>query len=173
MKYLEIFERFFQPPVNVRKKLDSIINRCLDEYGGGIEFFSALDSHIKDIINEDILLSLTKGLKDEWVATSGGFGDTIYKLWKDGKFQCKGIVVFNGKMMTNDIGVKAWYPQEFDLNIKSFIYLDDSYFSGGTYRKINSFLKHFGSSIKYVYVVYDGSKIKLNRVKSFFRYYDR
>lgn len=58
------------------------------------------------------------------------------------------------------------------FNDKSFVYVDDSMFSGGTVRKIDDYLKEYhNSKLKSVSVVYDGSKEKNKLVKSLFRYY--
>lgn len=167
MKYLDIYERFYHPPLSVRKKLDILVANLLSKYGGGRAFFDALDDEIKSIYNEDLILSIFRGCSNEWIATSGGFGDKVYQLWKDGKIKCKGIVVFNGKIATEKKDVQGWYPPEFDISGKSFIYVDDSYFSGGTARKINSFLNERNSKIKSIFVIYDGSKERTNFVRSF------
>lgn len=155
----------------VKQKLEQIIQDLLKKHVGGRPFFNALDDSIKDLANEDILLEVVKGLDNDWVATSGGFGDKIYKLWEEGKFNCKGIVVFNGKMCTKGKGVTCWYPNV-EVDDKNFVYVDDSLFSGGTVRKINDYLQEYhNSSIKSVSVVYDGSKVKNKMVKSLYRYY--
>ncbi len=171
MKYIELFERFYNPSKDIKDKLDSIIKDLLNRYKGGKSFFDALDDSIKDITNQDMTLALLRGNTNEWIATSGEFGDTIYKLWKSGKFRCKGLVVFNGKMMTNEIGINNWYPIDFELDNKEFLYVDDSYFSGSTARKIDNFLSEYNSRVKSISVIYDGSKEKNKMVKSFFRYY--
>ena len=167
----KVLEKFYNPPSEIKEKLHSIVNNLLSKYEGGKPFFDALDNAIKDVYNEDMILALLKGNSNEWIAASGGFGDKVYSLWKKGKFKCKGMVVFNGKMMTDKIGVNNWYPTDFDLSNKDYVYVDDSYFSGGTARKINGFLSEHNSKIKHVSVIYDGSKEKSKLVKSFFRYY--
>lgn len=172
MKYLQLFERFYNPSQEIRDKLNSIIKDIKSKYVGGKPFFDALDDSIKSITNQDMILALLRGNTNEWISTSGEFGDVVYKLWKEGKFKCKGLVVFNGKMLTNREGVKDWHPVDFDLDDKEFIYIDDSYFSGSTSRKINEFLNEHNSKIKSVSVIYDGSKEKNKSVKSFFRYYN-
>jgi hypothetical protein len=171
MKYLELFERFYNPPTEIKERLDSIVADLLSKHEGGRPFFNALDNAIKSVFNQDMILALVKGNTNEWIATSGEFGDRIYKLWKEGEFKCKGMVVFNGKMQTNKIGVHGWYPEEFDFENKQFIYIDDSLFSGSTANKIDDFLHDHNSKIKSVSVIYDGSKKKNKMVKSFFRYY--
>lgn len=171
MKHLYLFERFYNPPIEIKNRLENIIQDLLLKHKGGREFFNALDESIKSITNRDMMLALLRGNSNEYIASSGEFGDSIYQLWKDGKFKCKGVVVFNGKMQTNKIGVNSWYPTDFNLENKKFLYVDDSYFSGSTARKINDFLQDFNSNIKGVSVIYDGSKEKSKFVKSFFRYY--
>lgn len=171
MKYIELYERFYNPPLSIKKKLDILVQELLLKYGGGRAFFDVLDDEIKSIYNEDMILALFRGCSNEWIATSGGFGDKVYQLWKDNKFKCKGIVVFNGKIATEKKDVRTWYPSDFDISGKSFIYVDDSYFSGGTARKINSFLNEKKSKIKSIFVIYDGSKERSTFVKSFFRYH--
>ena len=172
MKYIQVFERFYNPPSEIKTRLQSIVDELIEKHKGGRQFFDALDDAIKNVINEDMILALVKGNKNEWLASSGEFGDILYKLWKEGKFECKGLVIFNGKMLTNREGVKAWYPSDFVLNDKNFIYVDDSLFSGSTARKINDFLKSQNSRIKSISVIYDGSKEKSKMIKSFFRYYN-
>lgn len=172
MKYLLLFERFYNPSNDVRNRLSKLVDDLEIEYGGGVPFFDALDEQLKSMMNEDMILDLVKGLSGKWVASSGGFGDTLYKLYEEGKFECEGLVIFNGKMLTNKTGVNSWYPTDFDLDDKDFIYIDDSYFSGSTVNKIDDYLKgEHNSKILETYVIYDGSKSKRNNVHSFFRYY--
>lgn len=171
MKYLELFERFYNPPSEIKERLDNIVKELLAKHGGGRAFFDALDDSIKSITNQDMILNLVRGNTNEWIATSGEFGDTIYKLWKEGKFKCKGMVVFNGKMLTHKTDVSGWYPEDFDLDNKEFVYIDDSLFSGSTARKINDYIKKHNSRIKSISVIYDGSKDRNKMVRSFFRYY--
>lgn len=171
MRYLKLFEAFLQPPKFIKSKIVDLVNQLLDKYKEGKEFFDALDSSIKDATNEDLIIYLVRGNENEWLATSGEFGDRLYNIWKSGKFKCKGMVVFNGKILTGDKKVESWYPKNFGLENKQFIYVDDSYFSGKTVSVINDFLKQNGSKIKRVSVIYDGSKTKKKGVNSFFRYY--
>ena len=172
MKYLEIFERFYTPTIEIKNKISNIVKDLLSKYKGGRRFFDALDDSIKSIYNEDMIISLLKGNSNEWIASSGEFGDKVYKLWKEDKIKCLGMVVFNGKMNHLKIGINSWYPNDFDISNKKFIYVDDSYFSGNTAKKINNFLSERNSKIKSIFVIYDGSKNRSKMVKSFFRYYN-
>jgi hypothetical protein len=152
--------------------MKGIVDELTIKYRKGRPFFDALDDIIKSYENRDIILELVKNCENEWIASSGEFGKIIYDLYNDGAFKCKGVVVFNGKMLTNNIGVESWIPQGFDLNDKSFVYVDDSYFSGGTVKKIEVFLTNYNSDIKLVNVMYDGSEEKLDFINSFYRYWD-
>jgi hypothetical protein len=172
MKYISIFEKFYSPPLEVKERLNKAVSELLNKYEGGRPFFHALDGFIKDMTNEDIILALLQGTSNEYICASGEFGDKIYKLWKDGKFKCKGVLVFNGKMRTSQIGIKSYYPSNFLIKDKKFVYVDDSYFTGSTANKINRYLIENGSKIKSVSVVYDGCKKKRRGVNSFFRYYN-
>lgn len=171
MHYITLYEKFYNPPLEIKVRLDNIVKGLIDKHHGGRKFFDELDAAIKDIVNEDMLIALLKGSTNEYICTSGEFGNKIYTLWKNKKIKCKGIVVFNGKMSTLDLGVQKWYPEDFDLQNKEFIYIDDSYFSGGTANKINSFLQEKNSKLKSISVIYDGCKEKKKYVRSFFRYY--
>lgn len=168
MRYLRLFEDFKNEEIKAIVK--SIVDDLTIKYRRGNKFFDALDEEIKS--NNKIILELVKDCEDKWIISSGGFGDVLYNHYLDGLFKCKGLVVFNGKMLTNNIGVQNWKPSDFDLDNKEFVYIDDSYFSGGTVKKIDDFLKLRNSSISQVNVVYDGSEIKKDNVNSFYRYWD-
>jgi hypothetical protein len=171
VKYIKLFEKFYKPSKSILDRLNAIVQKTLDEFGGGRMFFTVLDEAIKDVYNEDMVLHLLSGKEKQWIASSGGFGDRIYQLYKEGKFKCRGVVIFNGKMTTYDMGVYKYYPSEFNLSNKKFVYVDDSYFSGKTATKINNYLSDKNSKINSIEVIYDGSKDKKANVKSFFRYY--
>lgn len=172
MRYLKLYERFYKPSDEIKDELDKLVKDLVLKYHGGRKFFDELDNSIKRILSKDIIISLSKGNPNEWIASSGEFGDIVYKLWMEGKIKCKGLVVFNGKINTYDLNVISYYPEDFNLNNKEFIYIDDSLFSGKTYHRIDDFLKKYNSKIKSVSVIYDGSRIKDKKINSFFRYYN-
>ena len=155
-----------------RDEYRNIILRLLDKYKGGRPFFDALDDYIKT--HEKMMLALVKGLENEHIATSGKFGDNLFRLYEEGKFRCKSIVVFNGKICTKKKGVTCWYPHDVDLNNKNFVFVDDSVFSGRTIKVIDDHFRQDqdNSKITKVVVAYDGSKTKLPMVTSYYRYYD-
>lgn len=171
LRYLDfIVERFKKPDKTTEERISSLVANLEKKYIGGRLFFNALDNEIKNTFNQDIILQLVSGCNNDWVVCSGEFGNIVFDLWKSGKFKSKGVLVFNGKMTTKKIGINWYYP-DINLENKEFIYVDDSYFSGSTYKKIENFLTKYNSKIKSIYVIYDGSKEKNKNVKSFFRYY--
>ena len=168
--HTKIYEKFYKPSQSILNKINSIVKEVEKEFKGGRMFFTVLDEAIKDVSNEDMIIQLLKGKEKEWVASSGGFGRRVLQLYEEGKIKCRGVVVFNGKMTTYDMGVYKYFP-EFNLSNKKFVYVDDSYFSGKTAEKINNYLSLRKSRISTIEVIYDGSKDRKNNVKSFFRYY--
>lgn len=171
MRYLKLYERFYKPSDEIKEKLDQLVKDLVLKYHGGRKFFDELDNSIKKILPNDIIIDLLKGNPNEWIVSSGEFGDIIYKLWKENKVKCKGMVIFNGKINTYGLDVLSYYPSDFNLNNKEFIFVDDSLFSGNTYNKIDNYLMKHNSKIKSVSVIYDGSRQKKEKVNSFFRYY--
>lgn len=176
---LKTFEEFItekpgglNPPDSIYKNLEELIDKLLVKHKGGKPFFDALDDQIKNVLNKKMIIALLKPFENEYIASSGGFGDTLMKLYKKKAFKCKGFVTFNGKMLTLGKGVESYKPEDFDVKKKSFVFVDDSYFSGGTARKIESFFIANGSKVKSVAVIYDGSKTKRKVVNSFYRYYE-
>jgi hypothetical protein len=154
-----------------RNEYRRVIKQLLKKYVGGRPFFDALDEYIKT--HDEMMVSLVKGLENEYILSSGTFGDNLYELYEKGLFKCKGIAIMNGKICTKKKGVTCWYPSDIDIENKEFYFVDDSTFSGRTIRVIDQYLKkHHNSKIKGVSVAYDGSKTKDSKVHSLYRYYD-
>jgi len=63
MEHLKTFETFQDAPVEIKNKLEELIEKLLAKYKGGRPFFDALDDQIKNSLNEDITISLMKGVK--------------------------------------------------------------------------------------------------------------
>jgi len=79
------------------------------------------------------------------------------------------MVIFNGKINTYGLDVLSYYPYDFNLNNKEFIFVDDSLFSGNTYNKIDNYLMKHNSKIKSASVIYDGSRQKKRKSKFLFQ----
>lgn len=161
--------------INFNEKFSSDVFRSdvkdiLNQEGGGKPFFNKLDKKIKE--DSDTIREITRGLEDKYLVGSGGFGDNLFNLWENGSIICKGVLVFNGKIVTKKRGINYYYPEDFDINNKSFVFVDDSYFSGKTMREIEKYLlEEHQSTISEIRVGYDGSKEKNPKVKSLYRYY--
>ena len=50
MKHIQLFEKFYNPPVEIKEKLANLVQELLAKHKGGVEFFDALDDKIKSII---------------------------------------------------------------------------------------------------------------------------
>jgi hypoxanthine-guanine phosphoribosyltransferase len=131
-------------------------------------FLEKIDDYIAapeniDMI-KDMFIRIHEQLQDEFdLVTSGGFGQWIYSLVESGRIKFKGnIVVVSGSIrkVKEDEGNPIVILRQINKNIKnkSFIFLDDSYYSGGTRDKINDFLKQFGSDIYKTFVFYTHKK---------------
>lgn len=164
IKWEEFNEKFSN------KEFKSHILHLLDKERGGRPFFDSLDKIIKE--NPDIIQEITKGLDQKYLVCSGGFGDNLFDLWERGIIKCEGVLVFNGKIATKKRGINYYYPEDFDVDKKEFVFVDDSYFSGKTLREVEKYLlEEHQSLISEVRVGYDGSREKDPRVKSLYRYY--
>lgn len=167
-----LFEEFIKPSNYVKFKLIGIIDELLEKYHGGRPFFHALDDAIASFVNRQIIIELMNNHTNDRVIASGGFGNILYEMYNRSEISCKELIMFNGKMKTDGIGVTGYIPQDADLHNKTFIFVDDSYFSGMTVNTISNYLSQYNSKISKISVVYDGSYSKNPIVNSFFRYYD-
>jgi hypothetical protein len=148
----------------------NLIDKTIDSGIGGRDFFNKIDSYIKE--DPDVIKEIFSGLEDRWVVSSGSFGDRSYELWNSGQIKCKGVVVFNGKIVTKNKGINSYYPENFDLDNKEFIFVDDSIFSGKTVDLIENYLiEEHKSKIVSVKVGYDGSRNLNREIESLYNYY--
>lgn len=156
-----------------------IVNECLDKYKGGEGYFNELDGMIKN--NETLMvLFLMYAVQDSGVRNvilSGEIGLKYLKL----KFENKipdyiNLMIVNGslrngKEITGGIMSNLEVIPE-NLYDQQIIFIDDSFYSGKTHNKIETFLRSRGSTIYRTYVFYDGSKEKYGNVYSLYRYYN-
>ena len=156
-----------------------IVNKCIDKYKGGEGYFNELDGMIKN--NETLMvLFLMYAVQDSGVRNvilSGEIGLKYLKL----KFENKipdyiNLMIVNGslrngKEITGGIMSNLEVIPE-NLYDQQIIFIDDSFYSGKTHNKIETFLRSRGSTIYRTYVFYDGSKEKYGNVYSLYRYYN-
>ena len=141
------------------------VNECLEKYKGGEIFFDELDKMVK--FDEDILTEFSTKVKgkDTSIRTiaSGEFGLCLhnYKLPVD--------IIVQGGLRKGD---KILDLSKFIIPNATYVFLDDSYFSGATANVIKTEIERCGGIFKGCYVVYDGSQKPKHRVDSIYRYYD-
>jgi hypothetical protein len=173
------------------EKLNNIVEDILNQVGGGEEFFDRIDGAIQDPKNLDITLSLFNKIyekhnpyKDDFnIVVSGSYGRKILELVKQRKIKCGGtFILMNGSitshqnkmgLITKNKEVKIEFQDNHIGNGKEFIFVDDSYYSGTTYKLIKRFLEDRGSTIKEVYVIYDGNDKPEDNRFSLYSYYNR
>ena len=159
--------------------MKSIVNECLDKYKGGEEYFNELDGMVKN--NETLmvlfLIYAVNTSSCDNVILSGGIGLKYLQLQLQNKIpEHINIMVVNGglrkgKEITGGIMSNLEVIPE-NLYDQQIIFIDDSFYSGKTHNKIETFLRSRGSTIYRTYVFYDGSKEKYGNVYSLYRYYN-
>ena len=82
------------------------------------------------------------------------------------------MLIFNGKILTRNKGINSYYPHDFEIENKEYVFVDDSFFSGKTMSTIEEYLEDHNSSIKLSKIAYDGSVKKNPKIRSLYRYYD-
>ena len=152
--------------------LNKIINECLEKYEGGERFFEAIDYEIRNNTKLfDSLINLVDKVDYDYVIVSGHFGSVFKTYCKNTeKLDYNKIIKVRGSLRyVNDV---ENYHEYYDIKDKKMVFLDDTYYSGKTKRKIvNSIIDNDGD-YKGTYVIYDGSKVKQNDVSGLYRYYD-
>lgn len=111
------------------------------------------------------------------IVMSGNFGLWVYKLIEEGRIEFDGgVLVVSGQIRkvkedeNNPITILKQRNLD-KLHFKNFVFVDDSYYSGGTRDKINDFLKKYYSSITDTYVFYTHNKVNTKEnVHSFYCY---
>lgn len=156
------------------KEMESLVNECLIQHEGGEKFFDAIDEKLR---NDTLLINMMieKVLKNEnfdYIITSGKFGKVFKNHCEkhmDNKFN-QNIIVVNGNLRKDEDVID--FTNQYNINNKRLIFVDDSYYLGRTRNKIkNTIEKNHGNLIS-TYVFYDGSQTKDKDVYSFYRYYD-
>lgn len=157
----------------MENKMFQKVNELLEKYIGGQIFFSELDNAVK--FDEEILTQLlTKANaiksaypnpQDILTIASGEIGLSLHNLGIPVDFLVKGGLRHN----PNDINLKPFADK---IKNKSFIFINDSYFSGKTLQVVKEEIERLGGKVIFSMVAYDGSRVKDNFVYSLYRYYD-
>lgn len=159
--------------MQLNSKLSSIVNNLLSNYEGGEIYFDNLDKEIKDKENLDLIEAVINSKPNQkiLIVGTGGFGLHVYEHFSN----LHDIVIVNGNLRKqDDIDIVESNIDLVNIFNQEVFFVDDSYYSGGTEKKINKFLlEHFNAKITSSSVVYDGSIKKRKHVKSLFRYYNK
>lgn len=158
----------------MKSDINYLVEECLKQHEGGEKFFDAIDEKLR---NDNLLLTMILGKvlekeKFDYIIVSGKFG-IVFKEFCQKHFDkelAKNIIVVNGSLRDDESYVN--FNSEYDINNKSLIFIDDSFFLGRTRDKIKDTIEKQGGNLLCTYVFYDGAKIKDPSVNSFYRYYD-
>ena len=144
------------------------VNALLEQYIGGQIFFTELDKAVK----------FDKNVLDELVSTASSIAqDEIYTI-ASGEI---GLSMHNLGVLVDFLvpGGLRHDPSKINLEPfadrikgKTFIFIDDSYFSGKTATVVKEEIERLGGTFFGSLVAYDGSKVKEENVWSLYRYYD-
>jgi hypothetical protein len=112
-----------------------------------------------DIIREMFSIMESKIGNDFDIISSGSFGLHLYKLIEDGEIDFDGnVVITSGRIRKvkedENNQVEIIKQRKSNITYKPFIFIDDSYYSGGTRDRINDFLRQFHSWIERSFVFY-------------------
>lgn len=153
-------------------KLNEIVKECLEQHVGGEKFFDALDEKCRDDFSLlTSMIDLIKNVNYDYIIVSGKFGNAFKDFCINNHQELiNKLIVVNGGLR-HGIEISDYY-NHYNVNDKEVIFLDDSFYLGRTRDSIKNSLEENNASLIHTYVLYDGSKIKDNKVTSFYRYYD-
>jgi hypothetical protein len=141
-------------------------------------FLERVDDFISSPNNMDMIRKMFDIIQKQEgtvnIISSGGFGLWIYQLVDEGEIEFDGnIVVVSGqirKVKEDQDNRVEIIRKRYEMIDEDFIFLDDSYFSGGTRDKINDFLKKYDSRIYRTFVFYTHNPENPKRVYSVYCY---
>ena len=151
-------------------ELNKIIDECLLQHEGGEKFFDALDWRIREsltLLRGIMSKVIFSGIKFDSIIVSGKFGRVFSEFIED-EYHYYDVVCINGSLRKGI--VEKEYLNK-DYKDKSFIFVDDSFYSGTTMNKVKEYLESCGGKLVSTYVFYDGSKEKQENINSLYRYY--
>ena len=153
--------------------MKSLVNECLIQHEGGESFFDAIDEKLRD--DKKLINLMIDKVKDnenfDYIIVSGKFGSVFYEYASNYQDDLKEkIIVVNGGLRKDNVITSFW--ENFNIQNKRIVFIDDSYYLGRTRNKIKEAIEENHGSLICTYVFYDGSKEKDNTVHSFYRYYD-
>lgn len=167
-------------------KVKYYVDKLLKEYPGGEDFFDKLDEVIRLPKNIDIIQKLFKSIYTDNgqkfnVILSGKFGEWVKFLVDKNILKVDGnIILVKGSLRLKNTNLNKQLFNKYidivykkhDIDSQSYIFIDDSLYSGSTRKAIQSWLKQHNSNISKTYLIYDGNDKKYDDIKSIYRYYD-
>ena len=155
----------------MKKRVSEYVEACSQQYIGGQSYFDGLDGRIKN--DQELVWSYIDymTLKEEVfdVIASGEIGVLLQRYQRDGLIpRYIHMVVVNGGLR-HDGQIENLPVQQ--IQGKSFIFMDDSYYSGSTAETVRQAVEAAGGKIIRNYVFYDGSPNTNENVRSLYRYY--
>jgi hypothetical protein len=143
-----------------------MVTDCLRHHQGGRRFFEAIDDHCRSRAVIDLLLRFAAiDPRRHRLAASGKFGDALTRFHPE---LAPMVVRFGGGISGDHYRCEV--PRDVPVRA-SYVFLDDSLYSGGTRRAISRRLAETGSHLAQTFVVYDGSLAYDPSVRSLFRYH--
>lgn len=144
------------------------VNKLLEQYIGGQIFFTELDKAVKFDVN--ILTELVIKVQAEYAPSvktiaSGEIGLAMHNLGVQVDFLVPGG-------LRHDPSKINLAPFKSAIEGQTFIFIDDSYFSGRTALVVKEEIERLGGTFIGSMVAYDGAKEKDPTVDSLYRYYD-
>lgn len=157
----------------INKKITDILKRHPE---GGESFFNALDLMIRS--DRSILHDYITWIGDQCETSmssgcilTGTFGRVLISMYHETLYDLFGqVIVVNG-------GIRSGTPVELPVIYvpkKTYTLLDDSYYSGKTFRSIEAALQVINpeTRIDSAYVLYDGSHKQEEGIYAMYRYYN-
>lgn len=149
-------------------KIFHTVNALLEQYVGGQIFFTELDRAVKfdkEVLAELIIKANELTNNKALTIASGEIGLSMHNL---------GIMIdflVPGGLRHDPSKINLAPFQEY-IKGKSFLFIDDSYFSGKTVTVVKEEIERLGGTFLGTLVAYDGSRYKDENVHSLYRYYD-
>ena len=125
--------------------MKSLVNECLIEHECGESFFDAIDEKLRDdekLIN--MMIDKVKENEDfDYIIVSGKFGSVFYEYASNYQDDLKEkIIVVNGGLRKDNVITSFW--ENFNIQNKRIVFIDDSYYLGRTRNKIKEAISDGG-----------------------------
>lgn len=160
---------------NMRDQMDQIVARCSKKHNGGESYFTELDDQIKN--NKDLLVSFIQhvayGEEKANIVLSGEIGIKCMQIIKRDPSAFRGIrwIFLNGGLRNDEQILFAITKGVYEFSGMEFAFIDDSFYSGKTYRAVKKYIEERGGKLNYAWVFYDGCQTKYEYIRSLYRYY--